>query len=64
MATDRRQELIGLYQKMHELTEPVCAHGCRVPRSCCDAFACEIAVEYAAERWGVALPLPVTPNTR
>lgn len=47
------ERLIGLYQKMYELTEPECAK-CRTPYSCCSAEYCHMAMERAAE-FGVTL---------
>lgn len=49
--TDR---LTNLYQRMYDLTEPECRQ-CRAPQSCCDSTACEMAIEYAKEEWGVEL---------
>jgi len=48
------QKLVVLYEKMSQLTAPVCANECRVPKSCCDRMYCEIADEYAKEQ-GVTL---------
>ena len=43
-----------LYEEMAELTLPECKQ-CRVPLSCCSAEYCEMAKEYALERFEIEL---------
>ena len=51
-------KLIGLYQRMYELTVPKCK-SCRVPLSCCDPLASESSRLWAKEKYGIELkPLP------
>lgn len=50
-----RDELADLYQQMSELTNPECAHSCRVPRSCCSPEYCELAEDIAEEYWKIDL---------
>jgi hypothetical protein len=52
--SEAQAELIELYQKMYELTEPECGK-CRAPRSCCDPMVCEFVADTAKTRWGVEL---------
>jgi hypothetical protein len=42
------EKIKQLYQQMADLTLPKCGQ-CRAPHSCCDAFYCEVALEYAKE---------------
>ena len=48
------EKLIVLYDDMAKHTEPECAN-CRAPHSCCSHEYCEMAIEYAQERYGVTL---------
>lgn len=52
---ERRDRLVALYREMAALTEPECLAACRQPMTCCDARYCEIAMDFAAEHWGVDL---------
>jgi hypothetical protein len=52
--------LKDLYVEMYKLTEPLCAGtssvgSCNLPRSCCSPEYCDLAQEWALERWGVQL---------
>jgi hypothetical protein len=51
-----RQELVVLYQKMADHTQPECRFSCRIPLSCCSPEYCGMAIDYAKEEWGVELP--------
>lgn len=42
-------KLIKLFKQMYELTEPECAHNCRVPRSCCSPEYCDMAEQLAKD---------------
>lgn len=55
------QSLIDLYQQMHELTEPECAHACNLPRTCCSRMYCDMATEIA-EQFGVKLEVQDHPT--
>lgn len=50
-----RNKLIALYQQMADLTQPECANNCRVPLSCCDPMYCEMAEQYAKEKYNIDL---------
>ncbi len=52
--TDLRKQLIVLYQEMADITLPKCKQ-CRAPLSCCSPEYCHMAIEYAAQEWGVEL---------
>lgn len=47
--------LVKTYQQMAEHTEPECASNCKLPRTCCDAFYCEMAAQWAKQEYGIVL---------
>lgn len=49
-----KPKVIELFQRMSELTHPECCK-CKRPYSCCSPEYCGMAIEYAAEEWGVTL---------
>jgi hypothetical protein len=51
----QRQRLVSLYSKMSVLTSPECAKACRSPHSCCSPEYCELAIQWAKEKWGIDL---------
>ena len=53
--TNKQKQLIDAYQEMHSMTLPECECTCRVPYSCCDPMACEMAIRHAKESWGITL---------
>ncbi len=55
MPDELRQRLIALYAELAAHTEPECAANCPKPLSCCAERYCLIAIDHAAERWGVRL---------
>ncbi len=51
---DVREQLVGWYQEMADMTLPKCKQ-CRVPLSCCSPEYCHMAIQIAHEDWGVEL---------
>lgn len=49
-------ELIRLFRKMADLTEPECASVCKLPRSCCSPEYCDMAEETARDHGVVLTP--------
>src|SRR3546814_16141989 len=56
MSRDGRRRLIALYADLAAHTEPECTGACARPMTCCQESYCEIAMDFAAEHWGVELP--------
>lgn len=50
-----KEGVIKLYKEMSDLTSPKCASACRVPHGCCSPEYCEMAIEWAKDKWGVDL---------
>src|SRR3546814_1039588 len=55
MSRDGRRRLIALYADLAAHTEPECTGACARPMTCCQERYCEIAMDFAAEHWGVEL---------
>jgi len=55
MSTDDDDTIIELYRLMYEHTEPECSCSCNIPRSCCSPEYCQMAIEWAQDKWGVTL---------
>jgi hypothetical protein len=55
--TPKEQKLVDLYQKMSELTRPLCGNGCGALRmgSCCDPEYCQMTRNFAKDVWDVKL---------
>lgn len=54
-----QKELEELYQKMYELTNPLCSQ-CKLPHSCCDKdFGCHAARWHAFHTYGIELNDPM-----
>lgn len=50
------KQLQTLYKKMADMTKPECAKVCRVPFSCCSPDYCEMAEQFAKEKYDIKLP--------
>lgn len=46
-----RDRLKELYQKLYELTNPVCSTKCFLPRTCCSPEYCDLAILWARAKW-------------
>ncbi len=44
-------KLINKYREMSALTEPICKSTCMRPYSCCHKSACDMALQWAREKW-------------
>ncbi len=50
-----KNDLVSLYKSLYDLTEDYCGSKCRLPHSCCSKKYCELAKEWAKDKWGVEL---------